>query len=291
MSEEVPREAAHRLAHQVLACPQCHRPPLNFAGEVLACGSCGWRGGWRGSVVSSLGAAHAARFDTLHEAIEAQNNHAGVWRWLYERQCRSIAAALRPGRVALDLGCGPIAPYAKPEGATIIGADLSLASLATNRNIDLGLHASAAALPLADETVDVVLAIYVFHHMVGETPSATRGNVEAAFREIARVAKPGADVLIFEICPWAATWAAERVVWTTARRLIGKFVDFFFWPRDRYEAFGREVFGTAHLEMQRFDLAWNAWFRPVLGLPWLEVPRIAFPFHVYQFHWRLPGAP
>jgi ubiquinone/menaquinone biosynthesis C-methylase UbiE len=171
-----------------------------------------------------------------------------------------------------------------------VGADLSLASLADNKDVDLALHASAASLPLADRSIDAVIAIYVFHHMVGESVAATRANIEAAFAELGRVVKPGGEVLVFEICPWRGAWIAERLGWTAARRAIGTFIDFLFWPPQVYEALGRRAFGDAALERTVYRLEWNAWFTPVIGMPWLEWPRFAYPFDVCLFRWQLKNA-
>jgi SAM-dependent methyltransferase len=279
------------LARRVLACPRCRKSHLDIAAERCICTGCNWQGEMRGKIFSALPEAQEARFDTLHEAIEAQNNHPVVWRWFYARQCEAIAAALQPGRIALDLGCGPEAPYDKPAGALIVGADLSRASLEDNRDIDLGVHASATALPIADRSIEAVIAFYVFHHMVGDNVAATRSNVEAGFAELGRIAKPGAEILVFEICPWAPAWIVERVGWTASRRVIGKFIDFLFWPREFYEALGRRAFGeAAKFERIRYGLKWNAWFTPVIGLSWLSVPRFAYPFNLYLFRWRLPAA-
>jgi ubiquinone/menaquinone biosynthesis C-methylase UbiE len=284
------RDDIPALSRCVLACPRCRHAALDFTPEGIVCRDCGWRGTLRNGVFAALDADAPARFDTLHEVIEAQNAHPVVWRWLYDAQCRVLAEALRPGRVLLDIGCGPAAPYAKPAGALVVGADRSLASLDANRDIDLGLHASAAALPLADRSIDVAAAIYVFHHMVGATVAETLHNVEAAFAELSRVIKPGGEVLIFEICPWRATWLAERLGWATARRTIGRFIDFLFLPQPTYEALGRRFFPGATLDRRVYDIEGGAWFPPVLGLPWLKWPRFAYPFDVCLFRWQFPAA-
>lgn len=261
---------------------------LEFAADIVVCPDCAWRGELKDGLFAARDAGGTARFDTLHTAIGDQNSHPVIWRWLYEEQCRAIAEVLRAGFVMLDLGCGPAAPYAKPSGTLVVGADLSLASLADNRDVDLAIHAAAGSLPLADRSVDVTAAIYVFHHMVGDTVRQTIRNVEAAFAEIARVTKPGGEVLILEICPWRAAWLGERFGWTPARRLIGKFIDFLFLPSQFYEALGRRAFVGATPERRIYKLEWNAWFPPVIGLPWLRWPRFAYPFDVYLFRWRLP---
>lgn len=280
--------ATDSLARRVLACPRCHRAALEFAENRIDCPGCAWRGEWRDGIFSTFAHRGAARFDALYEAVETQAEHPVVWRWFFEEQCRAIVEALRPGRVALDLGCGPALPYAKPDGVQVVGADLSFASLASNKDIDLAVHASASSLPLADRSIDAAVAIYVFHHMVGESLAATRRNIETAFAELGRVMKPGGEVLVFEICPWWPAWLAERLGWTAARRMIGTFIDFLFWPRQTYEALGRQAFADAVLERRVYRLEWNARFTPVIGMPWLEWPRFAYPFDVCLFRWRLP---
>jgi len=280
------RIATDDLARRVLACPRCHRAAPAFTTDQIDCPACGWRGKIRNGVVSTLADTGTARFETLHESIEAQNSHPVVWRWFYEEQCRAFAAALRPRRAVQDLGSSPTAPYAKPAGAVVVGVDLSLVSLADNKHIDLALHATAALL-LADRSIDAALAIYVFHHMVGESVAATRANIEAAFAELGRVVKPGGEVLVFEMCAWRGAWISERLGWTAARDTIGKFIDFPFWPPQVYEALGRRAFGDAALQRVIYCLEWSAWFTPVIGMPRLEWPRFAYPLDVCLFRWQL----
>ena len=85
-------------------------------------------------------------------------------------------------------------------------------------------------------------------------------------------------------------WIAERLGWTAARRAIGTFIDFLFWPPQFYEALGRRAFGDATLQRQIYRLEWNAWFTPVIGMPWLEWPHFAYPFDVCLFRWQLKNA-
>jgi ubiquinone/menaquinone biosynthesis C-methylase UbiE len=262
---------------------------MTFSNDDVACTRCNWIGEVKGTIVSSLEESRSTRFDNLHATFAAHNSDLGTWRHCYEQQCEAIATAFAPGRVTLDLGCGPGAPYVKPAGAFVVGVDPSLPSLVANRDIDLGLHATAAKLPLADQSVDAVIAIYVLHHMVGETISATRANVVAAFAEMARVVKPGGDVLVLEVCPWPLTWIAERVAWTLIRRIVGPPIDFLFWPPSELVAMGRAAFPGAHLEQRRYRMAWMQTFPPVIALPWLKVPRFLYPFDPWVFRWRTEG--
>jgi arsenite methyltransferase len=109
----------------------------------------------------------------------------------------------RPGETVLDLGCGAgldLYLYAQKIGATgrLIGLDLSEAMLAKARDnfASLGiknvewLHASADAIPLPDESVDLVTANGIFNL------SPDKG---AAMREVTRVLKPGGRTIFAEI--------------------------------------------------------------------------------------------
>jgi SAM-dependent methyltransferase len=274
---------------RILSCPECHLTPLDFAGERVACGRCGWTEAMQGHVLSVRGEAAVASFDQKHQILAEHNHHPVTWCLCYERQCEAVTAAFAPGKVVLDLGCGPEPPYSNPDGAFVVGVDMSMPSLAANKDLDLALHTSAASVPLADSSVDVVVANYVLHHMIGDSVGSTWANVEAAFAEMARVAKPGAEVLVLEICPWAPFWLAERVGWKLARRFLGRFVDFLFWPAKRFEAVGARSFPGARFERRTYTVKWSDTFPPVIGLN-IKVPRLLYPFQVCLFRWELPGS-
>ena len=91
--------------------------------------------------------------------------------------------------VALDIGCGPgnMLPAVASRAAFAIGIDASAASvqLAQQRCADLAayvLRADALQLPIADASVDIVVALGSLHH----TGDARRG-----FFELERVLVPG----------------------------------------------------------------------------------------------------
>ena len=73
--------------------------------------------------------------------------------------------------------------------------------------------------------MDVVLAYYAIHHMTGRSLAENPRNLEAAFRELGRVVKPGGDLLVFEVSPWRAVWLAEKLLWDTAKAVIGDKLD------------------------------------------------------------------
>ena len=103
--------------------------------------------------------------------------------------------ALRPGDLVLDAGCGYGACFEelRRRGARIVGVDRSAAmvrqaSRPTRNGLPLGLGVGdLQALPLADASVDRVLANYVLFHVP---------DVAQALRGIRRVLRPGGRAVL-----------------------------------------------------------------------------------------------
>ena len=98
----------------------------------------------------------------------------------------SFIQAFPAGAVVLDLGCGPgrVMSCMAARGVHAVGLDLSLASvrLMMQRTGKPGVVGNGLMLPVADGSIDRVIADGVIHH----TP-----NPFAAFAEACRVLKPG----------------------------------------------------------------------------------------------------
>lgn len=123
------------------------------------------------------------------------------------------AAALRPliGEVAgldvLDIGCGDglLAAELAADGAHVTGIDPDAAMLraaaerATGREIRL-VQGRVEALPFPDASFDLVTAVTVLCFVRDET---------AAWREMARVLRPGGRLVIGELGRWSL-WAPRR---------------------------------------------------------------------------------
>lgn len=109
----------------------------------------------------------------------------------------------QPGETVLDLGCGvglDVYLYAEKVGSSgrLYGLDLSRAMIDKARDnlSSLGvanvewLHAAADAIPLADNSVDLVTANGIYN---------LSPDKEAVMREVARVLRPGGRTIFAEI--------------------------------------------------------------------------------------------
>ncbi len=96
------------------------------------------------------------------------------------------------------------------EGYTHIGVDLMGSALraASDRGL-VCVRGDATALPLADDSADVVIAGEILEHV---------GTPERVVAEVARVCKPGGTVIIDTI---NATWWARLTMVTIMERLPG----------------------------------------------------------------------
>jgi len=102
-----------------------------------------------------------------------------------------------PGMRVLDLGCGrgEMLLHIRRRGATGIGTDYAEPALVIAARVSdcPVLQCDAKALPFADNTFDQVLFVGVMDHLHD-------WELEACFREMARVLRPGGQVLIHTCC-------------------------------------------------------------------------------------------
>jgi SAM-dependent methyltransferase len=127
------------------------------------------------------------------------------------RIAEDVAWRVRSGTI-LDLGCGPgqlaIDIAARTPGARVVGVDLSreMVRLARMRARDLPnvafVFADAAALPLADESVDFIVSTGALHHFA---------EPARVFAECRRVLKPDGEGRIHDGCPEALDARAEEL--------------------------------------------------------------------------------
>lgn len=119
----------------------------------------------------------------------------------YDEIARAIANEAPAHATVVDLGCGPGEVLARlatlAPSLELIGVDVDAGMIAraTKKAARRGLSArfivaDAAALPLPDESVDLVVSSYAVHHL--PDPHAARA-------EILRVLTPGGRALIWDI--------------------------------------------------------------------------------------------
>jgi len=129
----------------------------------------------------------------------------------------ALADAVRaapPGGAVLDVGAGPgrlaVALASRRADLTVHAIDISLdmievarrhaqdAGVADRTHIEV---ADVAAVPLADDSVDVVISTASFHHW---------RDVSGAARELTRVTRPGGRIWIYDLrlAPWRRLAAA-----------------------------------------------------------------------------------
>lgn len=272
----------------LLGCPKCRATPLAFRDGAVACPKCDWTGGVVGKVVDAMG-DNDADFDSLYETMQENNSTNVITEIMYVRQSAVVESLTKPGMVVLDIGCGPNVPYKKQPGSFLIGLDPSVPSVVRNVDLDLGLGASATELPLRDRSVDLIVCFYSIHHMVGDYVPETVANVNAAFSEFARVLKPGGTLLIFEVCPWLPFALLQRVLWRSARRFIGKAINYYFWRRDGLKSVAARHLGNGAAVVEVYRCSPWAVFPPIFTLQWLRVPRFVYPFNVTSIRWQKPA--
>ena len=227
----------------------------------------------------------ASFFDDKFEVMKSGNHEPGVWEFCYERQIKYLKGIARPGSVVIDVGCGPEPVYGPQNDWYLVGVDPSLQSLRANSTMNLRIFGNAQKLPLAAESADIVTCFYSVHHMVGEYVSATRTNVSEAMREFHRVLRPGGSILVFDMSPWWPAWVSELALWNSARKVLGKRLDMFFWHWKALGKIASEQLNNCTFTTQLFRSSWMTMFPPIFSLPWLKVPRALYPLEPRVYHW------
>jgi ubiquinone/menaquinone biosynthesis C-methylase UbiE len=124
----------------------------------------------------------------------------------YNEIAHAIAAEAPDGGTVVDLGCGPgevlvrlaaLAPSLELTGIDVDAEMIERAQRKADRRLGSAamrrprfVVADAAALPFADESVDLVVSSFAVHHIPDR---------HAARSEIMRVLKPGGRALIWDI--------------------------------------------------------------------------------------------
>jgi demethylmenaquinone methyltransferase / 2-methoxy-6-polyprenyl-1,4-benzoquinol methylase len=136
----------------------------------------------------------AAMFDGVAERYDLTNTILSFGQDRRWRRATREALGLRHGERVLDVGAGTGVSTAElaRSGAYAVGSDLSLGMLRSGRRTRPGvplLAGDALALPFPDATFDAVTISFALRNVVDST---------AALRELARVTRPGARLVVCE---------------------------------------------------------------------------------------------
>ena len=137
---------------------------------------------------------------TPTEVVDVSGPPALLRNYLEQRDVRRYlerAASAHPLRCAVDVGAGfgRLAPVLAEYAERVIGFEREGSLLATARRLLPSIEfievATLTALPASDASTDFVLSFTVLQHMPDE-------EAEAVMREIVRLARPRAHVLLCE---------------------------------------------------------------------------------------------
>ena len=263
-----------RLVEQFLVCPNTHAP-LTARNGVITCATSGFTGGIQDGVAVMMD-HQVSFFDDKFQVMQHGHGDPGEWKFCYEEQVRLLEKYLQPGMVVVDVGCGPSLGY-HPNGAFVIGLDPCFPSIRSNSGVSLRVLGSATRIPLAAASVDMIVCFYSVHHFVGETRAENYALVSSAFREFARIVKPGGTVFVFEMTPLKPAALLQRLVWNGMRRLLGSRLDMYFWTAGFFDAMRRQMMPHAVLERVFFQSSFATVIRPAFSIPDLKLYRFLYP--------------
>jgi SAM-dependent methyltransferase len=206
--------------------------------------------------------------ERLHDGLIAERADQ-IWNW-DSPAGRSRAdqraglyvlhGALRPGRLALELGCGTglFLERVARSGATLVGVDLSEQLLARARARVGGLSniriagVDAHRLPFPRASFDAVYGSSVLHHL----------DLEAALLETRRVLKPGGRIAFTEPNLWNPQVAYMYLV--GPRQRFGLSPDEMAFTRSRIRGLLARL-GFAEIVVTPFDFLHPALPRAAIG--------------------------
>lgn len=157
------------------------------------------------------------------------------------------------------------------------------------------LQADARALPLAGASCDHVVLPLILHHVTGRRGDAAAALAAAAVHEAVRSLRPGGRIWIKEIVVSPAVYRLERLASPLTRRLLARvgvplvvFHSAGFFRRTLAAAGCRDVeVWPSGAPGER----WSDVIAPVIGLPWLKVPRFLVPVRYVLISARAPAQP
>jgi 2-polyprenyl-6-hydroxyphenyl methylase/3-demethylubiquinone-9 3-methyltransferase len=152
------------------------------------------------------------QYDLLADTWWDLRGPFAMLHWIAQARASLVPPATRPGSVLVDVACGGglLAPHIRHLGYVHIGVDLSPTAVRVAREHGLRVvQGDAARLPLADSSVDVVVAGECLEHV---------HDLKGVVGELCRILKPGGTLVVDTI---ASTALARFLAITVAERLPG----------------------------------------------------------------------
>jgi ubiquinone/menaquinone biosynthesis C-methylase UbiE/uncharacterized protein YbaR (Trm112 family) len=208
MSLITPETAADWTAGlELLRCVACAGPLDAAEGARLSCARCGRAYPVRDGVLvvkEELAADNRIAADFYNGPLWPKFRFWERFFWVThggERRCRNVILRHLPARAGVKLldvaiGDGAYTGWL-PADWSVVGIDVSTVQLANCRRRNAGrdlrlILGEAEALPLEDHQFDAVLSIGGFNHF---------NDPERALAEMARVARPGAPIVVSDELP------------------------------------------------------------------------------------------
>jgi SAM-dependent methyltransferase len=198
------------------------------------------------------------------------------------------------GRV---LSIGGMWPRHSPQAISELGlvvADVSEEMLRPHREAGIAtVRDDARALSFPDRSFDHVVLPLVLHHITEQSWRAARREVKKVLGEVGRVLKRGGRVWISEFSVSQPVYWAEAVGAPVTRFVLG-FADIplvVMHTADFYRsALAQESFSAvASYYPDPPGASWRDPIRPIIGLPWLRVPRGLYPVRPVVLSARAAG--
>ena len=196
---------------------------------------------------------------------------------------RASSAAIRKmatGRVVSVGGLWPgETPDTVPKDTTVIDISPQMLDLWNEFPVE-GIVADALHLPFDDRSIGMLVYPMVLHHLCDGTVTGARASVKQAFTEAARVLSREGKLVIVDYCVSLPVYAAECTMAPVIRRLLGvKGIPLVIMHSAGFYRSSLQDAGFMQIEKintgeMRHPLAL---IQPVIGLPWLVVPKFVYP--------------
>jgi len=136
---------------------------------------------------------------------------------LYEDVSSRIDGTIA-GKHVLDVGCGGITNYDVSKAASVTTVDLYAPEI-QNPNVE-SVVGSSEALPLPDDTYDVVFWQHLIHHLVVDKSGDSDPQIQNSIRETKRVLKPGGEFWVVESFCYHPFFQLQNLCFPATREVL-----------------------------------------------------------------------